>query len=87
MSISEYIELYNIIMNKHGWNNLYDNVKNNRKTFKYIDIHVDTRDGQIWCIKLRQGNNAKTFKGSNIKEKVINFLNESTDCKKNINKV
>lgn len=56
MTPNELAELLNYVNEKHGWEHMYTNVKEGRKIVKYVDICMDTRDGQIWIttIKFRQ---------------------------------
>lgn len=53
MTIKEYAELMEYIQANHSWeNNLIDSGEG-RKVVKYIDSCTDTRDGQIWFVKIR----------------------------------
>lgn len=53
MTPKEYAELLDYINDKHSWANMWENtVDNNRKIVKYVDCTCDTRDGQIWIVKI-----------------------------------
>ena len=52
MSPKEYAELLDYVNDKHGWDNMYDNVEAGRKFIKYIDCTCDTRDSKIWIITI-----------------------------------
>ena len=53
MSPKEYAELLDYINDKHSLSNMWENtVDNNRKVVKYVECCCDTRDGQIWIIKI-----------------------------------
>jgi hypothetical protein len=52
MTITEFLEIYKLIMDKYGWNKLYENNQNDRRIYKYVDFSLDTRDGNIWCGQL-----------------------------------
>lgn len=80
MTLQEFTELHEYIMKNHSWKDFYENASAGRKLVKYVDFCVDTRKGDIWCVKLRQSGTIKTFEGTNIKEKVINFLKEEHKC-------
>ena len=53
MTPNELAELLNYVNEKHGWENMYTNVAEGRKIVKYVDVCMDTRDGQIWISKIK----------------------------------
>lgn len=53
MTPNELAELLNYVNKKHGWENMYTNVTEGRKIVKYVDVCMDTRDGQIWISKIK----------------------------------
>ena len=53
MTPNELAELLNYVNEKHGWENMYTNVTEGRKIVKYVDVCMDTRDGQIWISKIK----------------------------------
>ena len=88
MTIKEYAELMEYIQANHSWeNNLYESASENRKVVKYIDSCTDTRDGEIWFVKIKfrqilsrlQSDNEYdkiVFREENCtKEKIIDWLN------------
>lgn len=79
MDIKDFVDIYKEVMENHGWNKLYDNTSENRKIYKYVDFKLDTRDGQIWLVRFRQGTGEKTFRGKNMKEDILAWLKKSRD--------
>ena len=53
LSPEEFAEVLNYVNEKHGWNHLMTNVEEGRKIIKYVDCCMDTRDGKIWCCKIK----------------------------------
>ncbi|MFW6017120.1 MAG: hypothetical protein ACOCRK_11830 [bacterium] len=75
MNIKEFLELYQLIMEKHSRRTMRDNYKNDRKTIKYVDFKIDTRTGNVWCVVFRNPGEI-IFRGKNLKEKILNWLKE-----------
>lgn len=78
MTPQEYIKLLEYIQDNNGWKNSYQ--RNNLgevPLIKYVTSNYDTRDGEIWCIIIRDGHRgSKIFTGSDLnKENIIRYLN------------
>jgi hypothetical protein len=83
MKIKEYAELMEYIQANHSWEN---NLCTGVKIVKYIDSCTDTRDGEIWIVKIKFRqlfSNLKSDKkydaivfreGNCTKEKIIDWL-------------
>lgn len=88
LSSKDMMELMQYINKRNGWNNLYDNHQDNRKTPKYVKFEMDTRDGDIWKVTFTQvcgGNGTDKNKAEftftsndegDFKENIYNWLNK-----------
>ena len=85
MTIKEYAELMEYIQENHSWENYV--CGEGKKIVKYIDSCTDTRDGQIWIVKIKfrqlisKLESDKKYghivfkEGNCTKEKIIEWLN------------
>ncbi|MFW6281664.1 MAG: hypothetical protein ACOC1O_02565 [bacterium] len=79
MTFKSFILLFKLIMDKHGWNKLYENHSADRKTVKYIDLSIDTRTGEVFSVKFRSQNSPKFNEGNalnprNMKKDILDWL-------------
>lgn len=81
MNFQELHELLDYIQANNSWENQHDlNFvnKGSRKIIKYVDFCVDTRIGEIWMIRFRQGIEEVEFRDSDhpcLKDDIYKWLN------------
>ena len=79
MTPEKLLELLKYIMENNGWQNLYENSFDKRRAcFKYVDCSLDTRDGKVWKLMLREGVGV----GVNMKEAIDFRIENDEDLKK-----
>ena len=49
----EVAELMQYISKNNSWEHLHECSERGRKVPKYIDMYMDSRFGEVWCIKFR----------------------------------
>lgn len=63
LNAQEVKDLLEYIAENNGWDKLYTNHKNGRKTPKYVNMKMDTRTGQVWLVEFRDivGGNSSEY--------------------------